>query len=108
MITSLTHKYDKELADSVLEVTARANKEIINELRGDGNMCNALLEIMAPEIEERVEERVEERIREREMKAEIIGGIRMLQQGGHADEEIKEMLMKNYDLSLEEIEEYLK
>lgn len=41
----------KELADSVLEVSIRANWEIIKELRRNENMCQALLEIMEPEID---------------------------------------------------------
>ena len=38
---------------SVLEVSVRANKEIVNQLKGEGDsMCQALLEIMEPEINE--------------------------------------------------------
>ncbi len=43
----------KELADSVLEVSIRANWEIIKELRRNENMCQALLEIMEPEIDKK-------------------------------------------------------
>ena len=50
-IGGLSRKYDKELADSVLEVSIRANKQIIEEMRGDESMCDALLEIMRPEVE---------------------------------------------------------
>ena len=50
-INGLSRKFDKELADSVLEVSIRANKQIIEELRGDESMCEALLEIMRPEVE---------------------------------------------------------
>lgn len=35
----------------MLEVSIRANWEIIKELRRDKNMCQALLEIMEPEID---------------------------------------------------------
>ena len=48
-INSLTQAFDRELADSVLEVSIKANKQIVGELRGDENMCQALLEIMEPE-----------------------------------------------------------
>ena len=51
-IDGLTQKIDRELVDSVLEVSIRANRKIVEELRGDGNMCQALLEIMEPEINE--------------------------------------------------------
>ncbi len=50
-VYSLTDKYERELADSVLEVSVRANKHIAGELRGEGKMCQALLELMEPEID---------------------------------------------------------
>ena len=46
----LNQKLERELADSVLEITVRANQEIIESLKGDEHMCQALLEIMEPEI----------------------------------------------------------
>lgn len=49
-IESLSQKFDKELADAVLEVSVRANPQIVEELKGDKAMCQALLEIMEPEI----------------------------------------------------------
>ncbi len=95
-INNLTKKFDKELADSVLEVSVRANKQVVEELRGDGTMFSALLEIMEPEI------------KERERRAEIVGAVKALRQYSCSDGEIKEGLMKNYDLSSEEAESYLK
>lgn len=102
-INNLTHRYDKELADSVLEVTAKANGEMIEELIGDGIMCNALMEIMAPQIEERVEEISKERVR----KASIKSGIELLRENGINDSKIKETIMKKFHLSEEEIEAFL-
>lgn len=58
-IRSLSGKADQELADAVLEVSTRANQKTVEALRGDGNMCQALLEIMEPEINKIVEVRVE-------------------------------------------------
>ena len=46
----LTQKQERELADAVLEVSVRANQEIVEELKGDESVCQALLEIMEPEI----------------------------------------------------------
>lgn len=46
----MKQKLDRELAESVLEVSIRANQHVVEELRGDGRMCQALLEIMEPEI----------------------------------------------------------
>lgn len=34
-INSLTQAFGRELADSVLEVSIKANKQIVGELRGD-------------------------------------------------------------------------
>ncbi len=45
----VTNPYGRELADSVLEVSIRANRQIAEELRGGDKMCKALLEIMEPE-----------------------------------------------------------
>lgn len=56
----LTRKFDRELADSVLEVSIRANEQVIGELRGEDSMCEALLEIMAPEINQIVLKRTQE------------------------------------------------
>lgn len=38
--------------------------KIVKKLRGDGDMCKALLEIMEPEINQIVEERVEKKVEE--------------------------------------------
>lgn len=49
-VEGLTEKADKEFADSVLEVSIGANKQVIEELMGDGDMCQALMEIMEPQL----------------------------------------------------------
>ena len=46
----LSEKADKEFADSVLEVSIGANRNVIEELMGDDNMCQALMEIMEPQL----------------------------------------------------------
>lgn len=61
-IRQLSGKYDKELADSVLEVSIRANIQMIEELRGDNDMSQALLEIMEPEINKVSSERAEKAV----------------------------------------------
>ena len=103
-ITNLTQIYDKELAGSVLEVTARANEELINKLRRGGDiMSNALLEIFAPEIEAKVETKVNERLQESNIKSVI----EFLREYGHDDNEIKESIMKKFHLTEEEVEAFL-
>ena len=49
-IEKMNTKFDRELADSVLQVSVSANRQVVDELRGDENICQALLEIMEPEI----------------------------------------------------------
>lgn len=101
-VNRLTEKVDKELADSVLEVSIGANKRVVEELRGDDSMCQALLEIMEPVIQEKVKN---------EVKIEVKKGIRMmidtLREFGHGDAEIKEAIMRKYDISDEDVEGYL-
>lgn len=94
-VSGLTRTYDKELADSVLEVSVRANKQIVKELRGDDTMCEALLEIMEPEI------------REIEKRSNIASIIEVLRECSHSDEEIKMIITKKYHLSDDEAETYL-
>lgn len=97
-VRRLTEKVDKELADSVLEVSIGANKQIVEELRGDDSMCQALMEIMEPVIQEKVRN---------ELKRGIKMTIDTLREFGHGDVEIKEAIMRKYDISDEEVEGYL-
>lgn len=91
-------EHEKELAYSVLEVALRANKTLIDELKGDDEMSGLLLELAEPLIQER------------EKNAEIKGIFRTvnaLRSLNHNNDEIKLAIMKNYDLSDEEAEKYL-
>lgn len=97
-INNLTQKFDKELADSVLEVSIRANKQIIEELRGDDSMCQALLEIMEPEIN---------KIRADDAQKLIFRAVKSFRDLGVDDEQIKKILMKNYELTPKEVAMYL-
>ena len=101
-ISNLTHKFDKELADSVLEVSIRANRQVVEELRGGDKMCKALLEIMEPEINKMVD-----KIRADDARNLIIRSVRSFRDLGASDERIQEILMKNYELSSEEAAAYL-
>lgn len=96
-VEGLTEKADKEFADSVLEVSIGANKQVIEELIGDGDMCQALMEIMEPQLV----------LREKKGREEgIQGAVATLRDFGHGDLEIKKAIMKRYGLSAEEAEEY--
>ena len=94
-IGRLSEKRDQELADSVLKVSAEANRQIVNELMGDNTMYEVLLEFMKPQMEAIREEGIQ-------------GTVDTLRDFGHEEEEIKTAIMKRYDLSEEEAENYLR
>lgn len=101
-INSLSGKADKELVDSVLEVSVNANNQIIEELIGDYNMYQSLMKFMEPQL----------LIREKEaMKKGLIKGIHVtvdiLRDMGRQDDEIKTILTEKYEISAEEAAEYL-
>jgi hypothetical protein len=85
----------KEPADSVLEVSIWANWEIIKELRRNENMCQALLEIMEPEIDKI----------KNETKIRMI--IELGQEDGLSDAAIIERIEKKTGVSYEKAEAYL-
>ncbi len=121
-IDKLKEKGDKELADAVLEVSIRANQQIVEELRGEEVMCQALLEIMEPEINkivdeatkrakeeaERVKKEAEEvkknaeKAKKETRKEDIESVVKMLKSGRFSIEEIKEYMPR---LSINEIQE---
>lgn len=101
-IRELTGKNDRELADSVLEVCIGANRQVVEDLKGDVGMCQALMEIMEPQLLLRDEEKIKEGLQKG-----IQGTIDVLRKFGHGDLEIKETIIEEYGLSEEEAEEYL-
>lgn len=91
----LTEKLDLELADSVLEVSVEANRQMVEKLMGDESMYDVLMEIMEP------------RLQMRDVKVRIREVVDLLRDMNHSDEEIKATIMKRYPLSESEAEEYL-
>ena len=125
-IEKLDLTFDRELADSVLQVSVSANKQIVEELRGDENMCQALLEIMEPEINKIKAEVTKEVTREvtkevtrevtkevtREVTKEVTkeginNTILALRECGQAEDIIKQIISKAYHISFQEAEDYL-
>lgn len=104
-INQLNNSFDRNLADSVLEVSISANKETMENWKGDDIMCQALMEIMEPEIRLREKECAEAAMQKATQKG-IQKSVDMLRKFGHPDDEIKTTLMKEYDLSAEEAETY--
>ena len=97
-ISHLTKKTDRELADSVLGVSVRANKQVIEELIGDSCMNQALMEIMEPQL----------RLWEKEwIQKGIKATVDVLRDLHHDDTEIKNIIKNKYNLSDNEAEEYL-
>lgn len=97
-VSILTEKFDRELAEAVLEISVRANRQVADELRGDGDMCQALLEIMEPEINKIVES---------EIQKSVVCAVKGFRELNADDERIRELLMENYGFTREEAEAYL-
>ncbi len=60
----LYRKDDKEFAESVLQVAMSKNKEIFDIVKEESKMCEALRELMKPEIDAAVEIKVKEKLAE--------------------------------------------
>lgn len=105
-VRKLKGKQEKEFADSVLEVSVRANEQIIEELMGDESMSQALLDIMKPIIEPQMRLREEAALKEG-LGRGIQGAVKMLKNLGHSDAEIEMIIKQQYNLSSEEIKEYM-
>ncbi len=62
----LSKKDDMDYADSVLNVALKRNATIFHQIKGVSNdMCEALMELMRPEMEAEIEKRVAEEVAER-------------------------------------------
>ncbi|MBP3206486.1 MAG: hypothetical protein J6M66_13820 [Lachnospiraceae bacterium] len=96
---TLREKMDKEYADSVLQVSVTANKKIVDELKGvEKDMCQALLEIMEPEINQ---------IKQETRQEDIAITVNTLRDLGHPDSIIREIIIKNFELSPADADEIL-
>ena len=86
-------KIDREFADSVLEVSIKANRQLVEKLRegDDDGVISVLKEIMEPEIQ----------------KSRIMGAVEGLRRLGHKDAEIETVIIESYGLTEEEAAEYL-
>ena len=109
-IEKLKMGFDRELADSVLQVSVSANKQVVEELRGDENMCQALLEIMEPEIN-KIKADVREEVTKEVTREATMKGIKsivaVLRDCGQGDMEIIKAIVKEYGVSSDEAADYL-
>ena len=101
-IESMKQKLDRKLAESILEVCIRANQLVVEELSGDGSMCQALLEIMEPEIN-----KIKESVKKETKRNEILCAVKSFRELGVSDNQIKELLVKNHQITFGEAEKYL-
>lgn len=69
-------------------------------------MCQALLELMEPEIN-RIRETVEAEATKKERQKGISGAVVALRVCGQGDTAVKNAIMKAYGISAKEAEEYL-
>lgn len=87
-----------------------ANKQIAEELKEDDTVFEALMEIMEPKINEIMESKINE-IRKAEkkegLKEGIKGTIKVLRKLNLKDAEIQTMIMEQYNLTENEVKEYL-
>ena len=101
-VRCLTETADRELADSVLEVSLAANEQIVQELIGDDSMYEALMEIMEPRLVLRDKMKMEEGL-----EKGIQGTVNALRKFGIKDDEIRAAIIENYGISEEKAAKYL-
>lgn len=94
----ISSEHERELVESILEVTLNANKSLIEEMMGDVKMGEMMLKIVQPLILER-EKKAEER-------GKIIGAIEVLR-SFNSNDEIKKIIMEKYHLTENDAEKYL-
>lgn len=117
-VRSLNGKQDRELADSVFNISVEANRQMIREMRRDADMYEALMEILEPGIQIRVDEGVRKGMQQgmqqglqkgmqQGLQQGIEGTVELLRDFGVEDEKIKQAIMKKYKISGKEAEKYL-
>jgi hypothetical protein len=107
----LQNKGDMDNADAVLQVSMKANKEVYDKLKKeDGFMCEALRELMQPEIEQELAEAREVAIKEGRQEG-IQQGIQnmlgVLQDLGQSTEVAFAQLKDKYGLEGKQAENYM-
>ena len=98
----ISSEHERELVESILEVTLNANKSLIEEMMGDVKMGEMILKIVQPLILEREKRAKTEGIEE----GKIIGAIEVLR-SFNSNDEIKKIIMEKYHLTENDAEKYL-
>ena len=106
-INQITEKSYREMADSVLEVSIGANRQIVEELMEDESMFETLMEIMEPKINEIRKGDMEKGIQKGRKEA-IQGTIDVLRKLNYENEEIGSMIVEQYGLTEDEATDLLR
>ena len=93
---------EREYAESILEVFTKANRKWMELWKGEDSMGTALMEIMAPELQEAKNKGIEEGI-----EKGILGAVDILRGLGLTREEIKNAVMARYSLTDKETDKFL-
>ncbi len=91
-----------------MNVSIGANKQVMEELMGDDDMYEVLMELMEPRIQLRESEVRKEGRKEGRIEGRIEGTVETWREFGRGDAEIKEAIMQKYSLTEKEAESYLK
>lgn len=84
-----------------------ANPTVLTKWRESDDMCQALLEVMKPEIDKIREEEKKNGIEIGEKRGKIIGLIEAFRELDRGDKEIKQILVQKYKMTEEEALSYL-
>lgn len=100
----LKGEHEKELANSVLDTALKANKDLAEELVTDNYISEELLKLVEPLIQDQKQIWIQKGKQE----GQISGAVNALRSLNHSDDEIKTVIMKNYNLSEEEAKKHLR
>ena len=108
-VAAMNLEFAENRGDQEFEPEYNLNRRLVQELKGDGAMCQALMEIMDPEIRLKEKEWEEAGIRkgmQKGMQQGIRDAVDMFRTLGHEDNEIRLILMNKYNLSEKDFEKY--
>ena len=109
-IKNLSGQRERELADSVLGVMLQANASAIANWKGDGNMYEAVMEFLEPQLQirdEKIRKETREQTRKEITEETIQGTIDILRELGLGNSDIINLIIKKFKLSETEAERLL-
>lgn len=100
--SEVSSEHERELVESILEVTLKANSSLAEELIGDVKMGEMILKVVQPLILEKEKKAKIEGIEE----GKILGAIEILR-SFNSNDDIKTIIMDKYHLTESDAEKYL-